>query len=233
MSRMPLLSLLISGLVLSGVVALPLLWAPAQAGNLSKLNQQLQNKSRMTLPSRLYVGSTNTLVVQGKPGATVLLYASPTAEGAQAPNGIELHVGTNYQQFETRIGDNGVASIPLTLPEELDGKTLFVDAVVYTQTDYTDLTRVELLDGAGLPTADNRVSIMKFNEKGGKGTAFMPAMPGMNPQMMQQIQAISGAHGDKRKQDLLFDGTRTQDRLLDRNSFIKLPGIQGGLQTTP
>jgi hypothetical protein len=233
MPRLPLLSLIIGGLLVSTLTLLPSVWAPVQAGNLSKLNQQLQNKSRMTLPSRLYVGMTNTLVVQGKPGATVILYASPTAEGAQAPNGLDLHVGTNYQQFETKIADNGVASIPLTLPTELDGKTLFIDAVVYAQPDYSDLTRIDLLDGTGLPTADNRVTIMKFNEKGGKGTAFMPAMPGLNPQMMQQIQAISGAHGDKRKQDLLFDGTRTQDRLLDRNSFIKLPGIQGGLQGTP
>ena len=206
---------------------------PAHAGNLSKLNQQLQAKTRLYLPNRLYVGEGNKLSIQGKPGALVILYASPTSTGAAAPNEMPLNVGTNLQAFSSKIGDNGVATIPLALPPELDGKALFMDAVVYTQPDFSDMTKVDILDSAGQLTANNQVMIVKPNLKGGKGASLMPGMPGMNPQMMQQLQTMSEAQSDPRKRDLLYKGDRDGTRLQDKNSFIPIPGLPTGGGATP
>jgi hypothetical protein len=206
---------------------------PVQAGNLSKLNQQLQAKTRLYLPNRLYVGEGNSLSIQGKPGASVILYASPTNSGAAAPNNMPLSVGTNQQAFRSKIGDNGVATIPLALPPELDGKTLFMDAVVYTQPDFSDMVRVDVLDAAGQLTANNQVMIVKPNLKGGKGASLMPGMPGMNPQMMQQLQTMSEAQSDPRKKELMYKGDRDGTRLQDKNSFIPIPGLPTGGGATP
>jgi hypothetical protein len=206
---------------------------PAEAGNLSKLNQQLKAKTRLYLPGRLYVGEGNRLSIQGKPGAQVIMYASPAQSGAAAPNNMPLNVGTNLQEFHSTIGENGVASIPLSLPPELDGKTLFLDAVVYSLPDYSDMVKVDILDAAGQLTADNRVTIVKPNEKGGKGTMLMPGMPGMNPQMVQQLQTMSEAQSDPRKRDLLYKGDRDGTRIQDKNSFIPIPGLPTGGGPTP
>jgi hypothetical protein len=208
-------------LVLWGLTLYP---TPSHAGNLSKLNQQLQAKTRLFLPGRLYVGTTNMLTIQGKPGAKVILFVSPAQSGGAAPNGMALNVGDNNQSFTVKVAENGVASAPVTLPDALLGKTLFLDAVVYSAEDYGDMAHVDIMDSAGQPTLDNRITVVKLNEKGGKGASLMPALPGMNSQMLQQLQNTSQAQSDPRKKQLLYDGTRDNNRDLDRNSFIKLPG---------
>lgn len=194
----------------------------------SRLNQLMLNKATVFLPSRLTLGEDTRFVFKGKPGNQVILYISPKNEGYTLPNGMALHVGEDFEKLEGTISDKGVLELSLPVPDEpqWEGRYLFVDAITWAADDFSDVQQIQMLDSTGRRTGQNAL-VMALPAKTG-GFSVMPSMPGIPGGALQQLTTTSQImnSGDDRKKELLDDGTRNSDSLLDRNSFVTRPGLQ-------
>ena len=204
--------------------------ASAEVRN-SRLSQLIKRKPNLYLPSRLLIGQENKFTLQGTPGHEVTLYISPQDAGLKAPNGQLLRVGEESEAIKGIIPQNGVLSLAIPLPDdtELDGKEIFVEAITWKAPDYSDLEILELVDSTGRRSSENKLAIAKPTK--GKGAFILPSMPGVSPQMIQQITTLSEIQkGDTRKRDLIYSGDVNKDILQDQNVFINRPGGLGGGQ---
>jgi hypothetical protein len=192
----------------------------------SRLSQLVLNRSTLYLPTRLFLGEENRFILKGKPGSKVMLFISPKSEGFKLPNGLALRVGEDNERLEGTIPEKGVLELTLPVPDEADwaGHALFVDAVMWSQDDYADIIQFQMLDATGRRASDN--ALMMAKRATASGTSFMPAMPGISAQALQQVTTMSEVlnSGDERKKELIDMGGRNSDSLLDRNSFIQRPG---------
>lgn len=212
------LSLALAGLLFG---ACPV-WSQQQPSRLSRL---LLNQHSMYLPVRLTLGAESRFVIKGEPGMSVRLYLSSQASGLSAPNGEALRVGTSHEALEGKIQENGLVEMTIELPKEasMAGHTMYVDAVAWRAADHSDLSRVQLIDASGRRTGDNGL-LLSMPSDGGH-TTIIPMLPGMNPQMIQQLSTVTEALHDERKRELMYDGERDEDTVWDRNSLITRPGL--------
>ncbi len=195
----------------------------------SRLNQLLIRKSNLFLPTRIVLGEDNRFVVKAQPGSKVKLFLSPTPEGYVLANGTPLRVGEEMQEIAGEVPETGVLELTLTIPSEdaLEGKILYVDAVV-GPTDEA-LVPIDLMDATGRRTDSNSLVITKPSKMG--GPTILPNMPGMNPQMFNQLTTLGDifTNKDDKRKDLLDNGSIDSSRQMDRNPFIQR-GAQPGLR---
>lgn len=196
----------------------------------SRLSRLMLNQETMYLPTKLVIGTNNRFLVKGKPGNDVMLYVSPKGDGYKLPNGLALKVGETHESLGGKIPENGILTLEIPVPNEQDwaGHFLFVDAITWTQPDYADVKQIQLLDATGRRTTDNGL-LMTPQVRTTGGSLIMPSMPGMPAGALQQLTQTSEILGsnDKRRKDLIYDGDRNPDTILDRNSLLNRNGFGG------
>lgn len=215
-------ALLVMGFIL-GVLPRSL-QAQAEVRN-SRLSQLIKHKPSLYLPNRLLIGEDNHFTVQGPAGSHVVLYISPQPQGVEAPDGQALRVGDDNHQLTGSIPENGVLEMTFPVPaeEELVGKKVYVEAITWKADDYSDLQVFDLVDAAGRKATENHLAFEKPSK--GKGALIIPTMPGLSPQILQQMTTFSDIQkGDKRKRELIDGGNVNKDVIYDRNVFIQRPG---------
>jgi hypothetical protein len=212
------------------LMALLLVWpgvsSPAQAESaISRLNKQLQFRSQVYLPARMTVGQDTPITIQAPPGQQVRVYWSLAQQGLMLPNGQPLRVGTDAEFVEGVIPEKGVLTLNIpAFQRPLDA--VYMDAALW-QGSLENARPLPLMDATGRPANRNLLSVVEPVDA--RGATLMPAMPGMSPQLINQLNAFSEAKaGNTQKQLLLDEGTR--DALLDQNPFMD---IRQGVQQRP
>jgi hypothetical protein len=195
----------------------------------SRLNSLLIRKNDVYLPNRLTLGQEARFIVKAQPGSLVKLFVSAEGQGKILPNDVALRVGNDAQELSGTVPENGVLELKMDVPKdpELEGRLVYVDAVAGTSE--ADLKPIDLVDATGRRTDENTLPMMAQVSSGG-GPSVMPAMPGVSPQVFNQLTTMGNIYsqGDKEKKDLLDNGTINRDRNIDRNPFINR-GIQQGV----
>lgn len=189
----------------------------------SRLNSLILKKNDVYLPTRLVIGQEAQFVVKAPAGSHVKLLLSPQNTGYQLPNGTALHVGTQTEELSGVIPENGVLQLKMSMPKDTDmeGKTIYVDAII-GDTDDT-LAPMELVDSTGRRTSNNALAIVKPSDAG--SMSIMPSMPGVSPQMVNQLTTLTNTQGNAKQ--LIDNGDINQDRSSDRNPFIYRGSQQG------
>jgi len=82
---------------------------------------------------------------------------------------------------------------------------------------------MELVDSTGRRTGNNALAIVKPSDVG--SMSIMPSMPGISPQMVNQITNLTNTQGNSKQ--LIDNGDINQDRASDRNPFIYRGSQQG------
>lgn len=205
-------------------------WQSAHAEQYkSRLNSLLLRKNDVYLPTRLLLGQEARFVVKAQPGSLIKVFISTEAEGKVLSNDVALRVGADAQELTGTVPDTGVLELKMAVPAdpELDGRLVYVDAVAGSSED--TLTPIDLVDPTGRRTEQNAIPMMKQVDGGG-GAMVMPSMPGLSPQVFNQLTTMGGIYsgGDTEKKKLLDDGTINRDRNIDRNPFINR-GMQQGI----
>ena len=197
----------------------------------SRLNSLLLKKSSVNMPTRLVLGQENKFTVKAAPGSTVRLFVSPAEEGYVFDDRLPLAVGEEVQEITGTIPATGVLEMTLPLPgdAELEGKVLYVDAVVGKASDLSDYARPELLDSSGRRTTENALVMMKPADEG--HMFVTPTIPGLNPQLINTLSTTQEIYqsGDDRRKQLLNGGDINRDAEIDRNSFNQrglMPGVK-------
>ena len=203
----------------------------------SRLSRLMLNQETMYLPTKLIIGTNNRFLIKGKPGSNVMLYVSPKGDGYKLPNGLMLRVGETHESLGDKIPASGILTLEIPVPNEADwaGHFLFVDAITWTQPDYADVKQIQLLDATGRRTTENGLIMTPPSTTAG-GAFVMPSMPGMPAGALQQLTQTSQILGsnDQRRKDLIYDGDRNPDTMLDRNSLLNRNGFGGSpLQQGP
>lgn len=214
-------------LLLAGSVAITSQEAHAEKYQ-SRLNSLvLKRNNNVYLPTRLLLGQEARFVVKAPAGSVVKIFVSTQGEG-KVLNDLALRVGNDAQELSGTVPENGVLELKMDVPKdpELDGRMLYVDAV--SGTSDADWTPIDLVDPTGRRTDQNSLPIMKQTAE--NGPAIMPTMPGVSPQMMNQLTTMTNIYSqnDTERKKLLDNGTINRDRNIDRNPFIKR-GIQQGI----
>lgn len=194
----------------------------------SRLNSLvLKRNSNVYLPTRLLLGQEARFVVKAPAGSLVKVFVSTQAEG-KVLNDLALRVGNDAQELSGTVPENGVLELKMDVPKdpELDGRLLYVDAVAGASEEV--LAPLDLVDPTGRRTEQNSLPIMKQTAE--NGPAIMPTMPGISPQMMNQLTTMTNIYSqnDTERKKLLDNGTINRDRGIDRNPFINR-GIQQGI----
>lgn len=205
---------------------------PATSDNrpVSRLSRMMLNQDTLYLPTRLIIGENNRFLIKGKPGSDVMLYVSPKGDGYKLPNGLAVKVGEMHESLGGKIPESGVLTLEIPVPNEPDwaGHFLFIDAITWTQPDYADVKQIQLLDSTGRRTTDNGLMMSTPASIGGS-PLVMPSMPGVPAGALQQLTQTSQILGsnDKRRKDLIYDGERNPDTMLDRNTLLNRSGFGG------
>jgi hypothetical protein len=224
-------SKLICAFALPGLLALSvsgLAFQPAHAEKYqSRLNSLILKKNDVYLPPRLVLGEEARFVIKAPPGSHVKLLLSAQNSGYKLPNGTELRVGAQSEELTGVVPENGVLQLQMVMPKDPDaeGKLVYIDAVYGTSDD--DLAPMELVDATGRRTGNNALAIVKPSDAG--GMSILPNMPGVSPQMMNQITNLTNLQGDSKQ--LIDNGDIDQNRQSDRNPFVYRGG-QAGLGGT-
>jgi hypothetical protein len=192
----------------------------------SRLNSLLLHKNDLYLPSRLVLGETAKFTVKAAPGSKVKLFISTSGEGYSLSEGTLLRVGKDAQLVEGTVPSNGVLQLQMEMPKEesLAGQYLYIDAVAGPTDE--ELKPVDLVDSTGRRTGENTLAIVKPNELGGPNVA--PNMPGISPQMFNQLTQMGSMAKDDPRRKLLDNGDIDQTRQFDKNPFINrgaMPGL--------
>lgn len=195
----------------------------------SRLNSLLvQRSTSVYLPTRLMLGEEARFVVKAPAGNLVRIFVSTQADGKVLPNDVVLRVGEDAQELSGIVPENGVLELKMDVPKdpELDGRVVYVDAVSGASEEA--LTAINLVDHTGRRTDQNTLVLMKGVAE--NGPAIMPSMPGVSPQMMNQLTTMSNIYsqGDTERKKLLDNGSINRDREMDRNPFINR-GVQQGI----
>jgi hypothetical protein len=195
----------------------------------SRLNSLLIRKNDVYLPNRLTLGQEARFIVKARPGSLVKLFISAEGQGKILPNDVALRVGNDAQELIGTVPESGVLELKMDVPKdpELEGRLVYVDAVAGTSE--ADLKPIDLVDATGRRTDENTLPMMAQVVSGG-GPSVMPAMPGVSPQVFNQLTTMGNIYsqGDKEKKDLLDNGTINRDRNIDRNPFVNR-GLQQGV----
>jgi hypothetical protein len=195
----------------------------------SRLNSLLLRKNDVYLPNRLTLGQEARFIVKATPGSLVKLFVSAQGEGKILPNDVALRVGDDAQELSGIVPENGVLELKMDVPRDpdLEGRIVYVDAVAGTSEE--NLKPINLVDSTGRRTDENALPMMA-QVVGGSGPSVMPAMPGVSPQVFNQLTTMGNIYsqGDKEKKDLLDNGDINRDRNIDRNPFINR-GLQQGV----
>lgn len=215
-------------LTLAGSVAV--LTGPAHAEKYqSRLNSLLLRKNDVYLPNRLTLGQEARFVVKAQPGSLVKLFISTQGEGKVLPNDVALRVGEDAQVLSGTVPESGVLELKMDVPKDpgLDGHMIYVDAVAGASED--ELKPIDLVDSTGRRTDQNALPLMAQAE-GGSGPSVMPAMPGISPQVFNQLTTMGNIYsqGDSEKKKLLDNGSINRERDIDRNPFVNR-GMQQGI----
>lgn len=195
----------------------------------SRLSSLMVKKTELYLPVRLVLGEEAKFVVRAKAGDQVKVFLSPKSEGYELSNGTVLRVGASPETLTGTIPATGVLELKMPIPAtpELEGKVLYVDAVVGPTEEA--LAPLNLFDATGRKAETNALVITKRTVA--NGPPIMPYMPGVSPQLFNQLTTLGDIYTkkDEHRRELLDTGEINQNRGLDRNPFTNR-GIQPGLR---
>lgn len=196
----------------------------------SRLSSLLIHKNDIYLPARLVIGEQAHFVAKAVPGSRIKLFLSTQGEGFLLPDGSPLRVGKDAQEVSGVVPETGVLELQMEMPKEseLEGQVVYVDAVAGPSDD--NLAPMTLVSAAGRRTGENTLVIVKAAEKGGPN--LVPNMPGLSPQVFNQLTQLGNIYGGANKGDnrkeLLDNGNINRDRSMDQNPFTQR-GAQPGL----
>jgi hypothetical protein len=213
------------GLLFSPVVLITAPEALAAEKYQSRLNSLLIHKNDLYLPSRLVLGETARFTVKAAPGSKVKLFISTSGDGYSLPGGTLLRVGSDAQVVEGTVPSNGVLQLQMDMPkdESLADRYLYIDAVAGPSDD--ELKPIDLVDSTGRRTGDNTLAIVRPNELGGPNVA--PNLPGVSPQVFNQLTQMGSMGKDDPRRKLLDNGDINQNRAIDKNPFVNRGAIPG------
>jgi hypothetical protein len=196
-----------------------------------RLGQLLIQANEVYLPSRLVVGQDATFTIKAPAGSVAKVFLSPASSGYVLNNKLPLQVGDNPETLSGTVPASGVLQLKFTTPNnpELDGKSLYVDAVIGSTEQA--LNAATLIQANGHKTQQNQLAIVVPAKK--NGPAVLPSMPGVSPQLFNQITNVVDTYskGDEDAKNMLDKGDINRDRPADQNPFINrglTPGIGGG-----
>ncbi|HSA06735.1 MAG TPA: hypothetical protein P5556_06115 [Candidatus Gastranaerophilales bacterium] len=153
-------------------------------------------------PSRLITGAETGFIVKAEPGTNVVIIFSEENKGMEPYYGQSLRLGVLTEQKEAIVGENGLAEIKISLPEEkeLVGKLLYFEAIVWKKEDLSDVTKAKIIGANGLQTDVNAVMISR---KPGKKVmpGFGPGIPG-GRNLYETLDAVSDQ--DTSEKDYLY-----------------------------
>lgn len=190
----------------------------------SRLNSLIVQKPTLYMPPRLLIGQDNKFILKGKAGNKAMLYLSPSSSGMRAPNGLDLRIGEEHQKISGIFPENGVLVLTVPVPKEssLIGKTLYLEAITWSQPDYSDLEVLSITDFTGRRTSENALAIDKPAD--GKGSPIMPALPGVPTQLLNRLNTFNDL---RQKPELNDQGAINRNVPLDQNSFYNPYGTNG------
>ena len=112
-------------------------------------------------PSKLVIGTKTKFVIKGEPKSHVYLLFSDENDGAPLYYGKRLRLGKTLNKLEGIIPTNGILEIELPLPDEktLVGKVLYIEALVWKNSDNSDLQVAEIMGINGRETEMNAVLV--------------------------------------------------------------------------
>lgn len=194
----------------------------------SRLSNLLVKKTEIYLPSRLIVGEEAKFVVRAQAGDQVKVFLSSHDQGFELADGAQLKVGKQPQMLSGTIPENGVLELKMAIPNDpnLLNKVLYVDAVAGSSED--TLAPLSLIDADGRKATTNAMVISKRIST--SGPPIMPTMPGVSPQMFNQLTTLGDIYTkkDAHRQELLDNGDIDKTRQRDNNPF-STRGVQSGI----
>jgi len=142
-------------------------------------------------PSKLIIGQENKISIKAEPGSYVSLAYSENNSGAPLFYGHKLRLGTERKTREAVIPENGLLELGLNLPNDksLEGKTIYLEAVIWKDQDFSDLELAKVIGPNGRETSNNGV-IVSLPPKDASRPTFAPAMPGAPAEMMHAAKYI-------------------------------------------
>lgn len=187
---------------------------------------------QVLMPNRLVLGQDNTFTARTQPFNRVWLVYAPQADpngGTRLTSGHLFPLPWPSPYIQAEANAQGVATLTLPIPLEADlaGASVTLAALTFPP-NQTDAAKVmTLLDGATGKAGTQVALTLVLPEETRKGIAFLPALPGMDPTMMRQLQQTSELMQNTEKRKRLWnDGSLSRDTQSQRNTLI-LPGTSG------
>jgi hypothetical protein len=187
---------------------------------------------QVLMPNRLVLGQDNTFTARTQPFYKVWLVYAPQADpngGTRLASGHTFPLPWPSPYVEAEANAQGVATLTLPIPLEADlaGASVTLAALTFPP-NQTDAAKVmTLLDGATGKAGTQVALTLILPEENRKGIAFLPALPGMDPTMMRQLQQTSELMQNTEKRERLWnDGSLSRDTQSQRNTLL-LPGASG------
>ncbi|HEY9746979.1 MAG TPA: hypothetical protein V6C99_12265 [Oculatellaceae cyanobacterium] len=194
----------------------------------SRLSALLIKKTELYLPVRLILGEEAKFVIRAQAGHQAKIFLSPSNTGYLLPDGTPLQVGKSPEVLSGTIPESGVLELKMAVPAEdsLEGKVLYVDAAAGPTDDA--LTPLNLIDATGRRAETNALVLAK--KKAANGAPILPMVPGMSPQLFNQLTTLGDIYTQKdtHRQELLDTGDIDRARDSDKNPFA-IRGLQPGL----
>lgn len=196
---------------------------PAEASRRSAISrlQHQQAATQIFMPAQLTVGQTAKFQCRAPQGTLVRVYYA--ARPLTLPT---LNEKIPFIQGE--VPASGVLVLDFPVPEEatLAGQTVHLLSVTVDPTNPNELNyEVEWREASGRLTSSPSLYIAEAVAVK-EGPRIMPLMPGMDPNLMRDLETTTdlATTKNKRKKQLIDDGSINRDRQIDRNALILSPG---------
>ena len=177
-------------------------------------------------PTKLIIGKDNKFLIKAKPGSYVVLATSNSNYGAPIFHGQKLRLGDDYKISNGIVPANGLLELNIALPnnKDLNETTVYFEAIVSKDKDFTDSQVARIMAPSGRETESNSVLVNLPPDDSSKPN-FTPTIPGAPLEMyrtMQYIEQMKNTASTKDKED--------RELLEDNGSFYSSPVILRNLQ---
>lgn len=181
----------------------------------AKLSDLVRKNPQLFLPSQIIPGKTAVFTVKGKPGQQIRLILSSTSKGTDLPNGLSLRVGRPTVEQTGVIPASGVLEMRIDTPEDYEalGEKQFVEAIVWSNPDQSDVKAADVIEHSGLVTDKNVVYVGEEAEAG--SMMLVPGDMGMS-NMLRSLGTLNDVKDDPRKRNLIDNGDINRKRLIDQ-----------------
>ena len=202
--------------LLMGSLGLLTFWgAVAPTSQALTLSDLVKQPPQLYLPSQIIPGETATFTLKAKPGRHARLILSSSRKGVSLLNGFAMHTGKPTVEEEVIVPASGVVQIPIKMPKdpEILGDRQFIEAMVWSSPDQSDIQEAQLMGQSGTPTSDNKIVVGVEPDKG--SVLILPGDNSMSG-VLRSINSMAEVGNDPRKKQLLDNGDINRSRAIDQ-----------------